>query len=108
MLTLRDFKWENHSPCSKQVYKEELKKHIYFLEKNNIYWKECVPHCFPVRIELVDERNPCNLSALFCGRNTHFMKNTHFRYNVETQASFAAKQCVLESGVSSTFLPCKN
>jgi hypothetical protein len=70
-----DLKWEEYSPHSKQAYIEELKKHVYLLKEKNLSLKECVPHCFPMRIESANERNPCYLSVFACGRIIHFMKN---------------------------------
>jgi hypothetical protein len=41
--------------------------------------EESVAHCFPVRIELVCERNTCCLSAFTIGRIFHFKNNVLFR-----------------------------
>jgi hypothetical protein len=52
------FQVKKGSLCSKWAYSVELKRHLYIYEETQLWWsEEHLVHCFPVRIELVFERN---------------------------------------------------
>jgi hypothetical protein len=51
-------KVEKGSFYSKKAYSAELKKHLYLSEENHLFKKlQHQAHCFPVRTELVFDRN---------------------------------------------------
>jgi hypothetical protein len=87
----------------------ELKKHMYHLEQyHQCYKQECLPQCFPVRIELACRRNTPYLPACSSGRNIHFRKNNLIQVNWRLCVSLGRKPFMLEAGVCCTLFPYEN
>jgi hypothetical protein len=68
----------------------------------------CLAHCFPLRIELVFERNISHKSSCSRWGKAHFVRIDLFSLVEETHVPLQKTQPVLESGASSTLLPCEN
>jgi hypothetical protein len=52
----------------------ELKTHISLGRKSFMFEEVVLSHCFPVRIELLGERNSCYLSSFVLGESFKFEK----------------------------------
>jgi hypothetical protein len=94
---------------SKYAYSDEWKKHMYLSKENHRWYKhEHVAHWFPVRIELVCERNnSCNL-GFEGGHRLSFFQIGLFSWVEETHVSLQWNSSVLEVGPSRTLFPCES
>jgi hypothetical protein len=63
---------------------------------------------FPVRIELVVQRNTSCKSDFSSWRKGHFIPNRPIQLSEETHILLQRKPSVLEAGASSTSFPCEN
>jgi hypothetical protein len=61
---------------------------------------------FPVRIELVFERNTSCKSEFSSWRNAHFVQTELYSQVEEKHVSLERKSSVLEAGASKTLFPC--
>jgi hypothetical protein len=65
-------------------------------------------YCFPMRIDLVSQRNTAILSGFSSYRNIRFVHNCPIELIVETRISLGRKPSTFEAGGSCTLFPYKN
>jgi hypothetical protein len=82
--------------------------HVY-LEENNLCkkWQQ-LAHCFPVRIELDFEGNPCCNWGVTRWWKTQFPTNRYFHWVEDTHLSLQRKRSMLEAAESYILLPGEN
>jgi hypothetical protein len=108
-LKIKDFKVEIGSVCSKSAWFAKVRKQMNLSKENHGCSKQKrQAYCFPVRIELVLERNTMWLWKFSGWRKGHWVPNHLFRWFGETPVHLQRRPSLKEAVASVTLYSREN